>query len=157
MFIILLYIYFFTSANSVITETSYLGIEFVPIIFISNTLAILICLGLALMGIGLPFIIIIIIRYGISLLNNSSFLLVYSISVLPHGIIEFLVLFYIFELSIDMIKKYFELFSGKEPKLSIDYKQLLFDFNKIMILLFIGSIIEVFVSNRLFMLLLERI
>lgn len=153
-FIILTLIFFLLglnfgeSNNENITRLSY---TYIPIIFLVNLLSVFICLLIAPTGLSLVLIFKIIFTIGLS--SNSTILPIYMylpISLI-HGIFEIICLYISYKLT---ISHWFNYLSNNESQRFVIFKSLLKKVFThylpiVIVLLIIGAILEVLVSNRI--------
>ncbi|MBU5228160.1 stage II sporulation protein M [Clostridium senegalense] len=156
MLLIFIYVFIVNPNTRSVDTYSSLDYKFILLIFISNSISVLLCIGLSFMGLGIPFVLMIEYRFAVSILSNSTNLIAYNLAVIPHGIIEFYVMYYVFELSLNILHDYKNMLSVKEYKMIVNLKKLiLYEVPKLLFLLLLASIIEVLLSNKLYILLIN--
>lgn len=144
-------IYFKQSPEIYCNNVNLLELRYIIIIFFNNLFFSILFSTFAYLGVSILFIfkfILTCINSGIKF-NGSIFL--YFICSLPHGILEFLVIYYIFSFSCDIFRGY-SIFMKKSDSTYILEISKFFFTRKIFIitiLLLFAAILEVCVSNRL--------
>lgn len=128
-----------------------LGLNYIIIIFLNNVFNFILFSGFAYLGSSIPFILKFIITCITSGMKFRGNMFLYFICSLPHGIIEFLVMYYIFSFSFNIFHGYYMFIKKSDSTyiLKITKKFFTKDIIIIIIMLLFAAILEVCISNRL--------
>lgn len=149
------------SSNSIKDNTTFiykeLPLDSIIKIALFNSTFILFHTLLSMVGIGIPGVIKAIYSIGANSVNFKYGISTYFLISCFHGFFEFYALFFVFKINIKALMYIYNLIYEKDvDKYVFEYKLFIIDtlsifFKKIIIILFISSVVEVIISNRLLM------